>query len=93
MNKTQNKPYERTESGEKFASNAAYKMIIWWLDGNVRTFYSREFKNNRRVMTDIVALSKQKAYAYREKTKIDIAIIYDNQTGLELHRFKDGKWT
>ena len=77
---------------EKAINSALTKCIVWFYDGNVRTFYSRD-KSHKRAQPnqalDIRRLEKMLLATFKDRW--ETAIIYENQKGgRELAKFKRG---
>ena len=86
-------PYVPTQAGRQFAAEALTKLVVYFKDGNARTFHGRHTAQ-RFTPVDPRALEilRLKKYADSVQAYIQIAILYDTQTGDELGRFKNGAW-
>jgi hypothetical protein len=86
--------YTRSASVQKLVDNAHTKLIIWFLDGNVRTQYGRNNIREGRVAADprAVELKRHQRNVAKNAAAIKVAIIYDMNTGSEVSRFKKGEW-
>jgi hypothetical protein len=86
--------YTRSASVQKLVDNAHTKLIIWFLDGNVRTQYGRNTIREGRVAADprAVELKRHHRNVAKNAAAIKVAIIYDMNTGSEVSRFKKGEW-
>lgn len=60
---------------------AKYKLLIYFKDGNARTFYSRDKPNSEK------GYKRLKQYLDNVAGKYDTAIIYDLDTGFEVEKF------
>ena len=85
--------YSRTPAGAQFAAAAFTKLVVYFKDGNARTFHGRH-TTQRFTPVDPKALEivRLKKYAASVQAHIQIAILYDTRTGDELARFKNGAW-
>ncbi|WP_161889279.1 hypothetical protein [Pontibacter russatus] len=90
MNKTAT--HKRSPKGESFVQKALTKMIIYFSDGNSRTFHSRDYRMKHTAPDKNLGISRLKKYALGNKQFIDTALIYDNKSGEQLFKFRDGYW-
>ena len=76
-----------------FGSAALTKLVVYFKDGNARTFHGRH-TTQRFTPVDPKALEilRLKKYAASVQAHIQMAILYDARTGDELARFKNGAW-
>ncbi|MGI4870654.1 MAG: hypothetical protein ACRYFX_05680 [Janthinobacterium lividum] len=86
--------YARSASVQKLIDNAHTKLIVWFLDGNVRLQYGRNHLREGRVAADprAVELKRHHRSVAKNASFIRVAIIYDLATGEEVSRFKRGEW-
>ena len=77
---------------EKARETAMTKCIVWFYDGNSRTFYSRDRSHKKaksNMALDMRRLEKMLLETF--KGKWETAIIYENQdNGQELAKYKRG---
>ena len=86
-------PYSPTQAGQQLAASALTKLIVYFKDGNARTFYGRHNLQGRTVSNpQDLEIQRLLAYAGRVQAHIQMAILYDTQTGDELARFKNRAW-
>jgi len=87
-------PYVRSESVQNFIAQAHTKLVVYYLDGNARTWYGRNNLPEGRLAADPRAVEIKRHDRYVEKTKqhIKVAMLYDQGTGEEIRRFKNGSW-
>ena len=73
-------------------SHSLSKCIVWFYDGNVRTFYSWDKTHKRAKPNQALGLRRlEKMLLQRYKGKWETAIIYVNHTnGKELAKYKKG---
>jgi hypothetical protein len=82
-----------TSVGASFAATALTKLIVYFKDGNVRTFHGRHTTQKfSPVDPRALEILRLKKYAASVQAHIQLAILYDTQTGDELARFKNGAW-
>jgi len=86
--------YTRSASVQKFVDNAQTKLLVYFLDGNVRTWYGRHHIREGRVAADprAVEIKRHERWVARNATAIKVALLYDLTTGQEVSRFKKGGW-
>jgi hypothetical protein len=85
--------YTPTAAGQKLAAEALTKLIVYFKDGNSRTFNGRHNASNYTpVDPRELEIKRLKKYAESVQAKINVAILYDKQTGEELARLKNGAW-
>jgi hypothetical protein len=86
--------YTRSASVQKFVDNALTKLLVYFLDGNVRTWYGRSHIREGRVAADprAVEIKRHERWVAREAATIKVALLYDLTTGQEVARFKKGEW-
>ncbi|WP_210516418.1 hypothetical protein [Hymenobacter terricola] len=80
-------------AGQKLIAEASTKLLIYFKDGNSRTFHGRP---NASSYTPVdpreLEIKRLKRYAESVGPKINVAILYDLHTGQELARLKNGQW-
>lgn len=80
-------------AGEKLKENALTKAICYYTDGNTRTWYGR---HDTTKFTPVdpreLEINRLKKYVNSVATKVRVAILYDQVTGQEIGRFKNGAW-
>lgn len=86
-------PYARTPAGHQFVAAALTKLVVYFKDGNARTFHGRHTAQ-RFAPVDPKALEimRLKKYTASVQAHIQVAILYDTTTGEEMARFKNGSW-
>ena len=84
----------RSASVQRLIDNANTKLIVWFLDGNVRTQYGRHnFRSGRPANNPrAVEIRRHERSVAKNVPFIRVAIIYDLATGEEVSRFKRGEW-
>jgi hypothetical protein len=77
---------------ERMQREALSKCIVWFYDGNVRTFYSLDKTHKRAKPNQALGIRRlEKMLMETFKEQWETAIIYENKTnGNELARFKRG---
>ncbi|WP_201979305.1 hypothetical protein [Hymenobacter rubidus] len=80
-------------AGQKLKDEALTKLLIYFKDGNSRTFHGR---HNASTYTPAdpreLEIKRLKKYAERVQQHVSVAILYDLQTGQEVARLKNGAW-
>lgn len=86
--------YTRSASAQKLVDSAETKLLVYFLDGNVRTQYGRHnFKSNRPAKDPrAVEIRRHERSVAKNAPFIKVAMIYDLSTGAEIARFKKGEW-
>ena len=86
--------YARPASVQQFIANAHTKLLVYFLDGNVRTWYGRNNLREGRIALDprTVEIKRHDRWVAREAANIKVALLYDLTTGEEIRRFKKGQW-
>lgn len=86
--------YTRSASVQKFVDNALTKLLVYFLDGNKRTWYGRSNIREGRVAADprAVEIKRHERWVAKEAARIKVALLYDLTTGQEVARFKKGEW-
>jgi hypothetical protein len=71
---------------------ALSKCIVWFYDGNVRTFYSLDKNHRRATQNQALGIQRlEKMLLETFKGRWETAIIYENKdNGAELAKFKRG---
>jgi hypothetical protein len=83
----------RTPAGQKLADAANTKLIVYFKDGNSRTFLGRSNASNYTPADPReLEIKRLKKYAESVHAKINVAILYDLHTGQEVARMKNGQW-
>jgi hypothetical protein len=87
-------PYAPSAAGQKLAAEALTKLLVYFKDGNSRTFHGR---HNASHYTPVdpreLEIKRLKKYAESVQKDINVAILYDKQSGQELARLKNGTWS
>lgn len=86
--------YTRSASVQKMIDSAETKLLIYFLDGNVRTQYGRHnFKSERPAKNPrAVEIRRHERSIAKNAQFIKVAMIYDLTDGHEIARFKKGQW-
>jgi hypothetical protein len=86
--------YARSASVQKFVDNTHTKLLVYFLDGNMRTWYGRHHLREGRVAADprAVEIKRHARWVAKEAAAIKVALLYDLTTGQEISRFKKGEW-
>ncbi len=86
--------YVRSAAAQKLVDNAETKLLIYFLDGNVRTQYGRHnFKSQRPARNPrAVEIRRHERSIAKNAPFIKVAMIYDLRDGHEIARFKKGEW-
>ena len=81
-------------SVQQFIAQAHTKLLVYYLDGNVRTWYGRNNLREGRIAADprAVELKRHDRYVAKTAKDIKVALLYDLRTGEEIRRFKNGAW-
>lgn len=74
------------------SDNALTKCIVWFYDGNIRTFYSFDKTHKRSTPEITVGLRRfDKMLMQHFKGRWETAIIYENKyKGTEIAKYKNG---
>ncbi len=85
----------RSPSVQKFIAKAHTKLLVYYLDGNVRTWYGRNNLRGGRLAADprAVEIKRHDRYVAKTARDIKVALLYDQRTGEEIRRFKNGEWS
>lgn len=67
-------------------------MVVYFKDGNNRTFHSRDHRLKHTGPDKDLGINRLKKLAHGWKAHIQCAIIYDNVSGAELYKYKEGYW-
>ena len=83
---------KRPKDGWKLKRDSLTKLVIYYSDGNVRTFYSLDWKSRyspwrsrKKGLTGLLAL------VGKHGPMSDAALVYDNGSGQELYKFFRGE--
>ena len=87
--------YTRSASVQKFVDQAHTKLLVYYLDGGVRTWHGRHHLREGREAADprAVEIKRHDRYVAKEAHTIKVALLYDLHTGEEIRRFKNGNWS
>ena len=86
--------YAPSAAGQKLVANALTKLLVYFKDGNSRTFHGRHNASNYTPADPReLEIKRLKKYAESVQANISVAILYDLQTGQEVARLKNGAWT
>ncbi|RZK34686.1 MAG: hypothetical protein EOO57_10640 [Hymenobacter sp.] len=85
----------RSTSVQAFIANAHTKLLVYYRDGGVRTWYGRNNLREGRIAADprAVEIKRHDRYVAKTAADIKIALLYDKHTGEEIRRFKNGAWS
>ena len=85
----------RSASVQKFIAQAHTKLLVYYLDGGVRTWYGRHHLPEGRLAADprAVEIKRHDRYVAKTAPHIKVALLYDQRTGEEIRRFKNGAWS
>lgn len=85
----------RSASVQKFIAQAHTKLLVYYLDGGVRTWYGRNNLPEGRLAADprAVEIKRHDRYVTKTAAHIKVALLYDQHTGEEIRRFKNGEWS
>ena len=88
-------PATRSASVQQFIAKAHTKLLVYYLDGGVRTWYGRHHLPEGRYAADprAVEIKRHDRYVAKTHEHIKVALLYDQQTGEEIRRFKNGAWS
>lgn len=67
-------------------------MVVYFKDGNNRTFHSRDQRLRQSAPDKNLGINRLKKLAHNWKPYIQTAIIYDNMSGTELCKYREGYW-
>lgn len=76
-------PYDKTRS--------LSKAIIYFKDGNVRTFFSNDRNAKTGSVRGQLGINRLTKMIQKWGDKIETAIIYNNKDGKEIAKFRNGK--
>jgi len=85
----------RSVSVQQFIAKAHTKLLVYYLDGGVRTWYGRNNLPEGRLAADprAVEIKRHDRYVAKTAKDIKVALLYDQRTGEEIRRFKNGAWS
>ncbi len=73
----------------KLKRDSLTKLLLYFSDGNVRTFYSLDWQHSLSVVKNReLGLVRLRRLYERHKSQTRKAIFYDNQTGEELEKIE-----
>lgn len=86
--------YSPSAAGQAFKEQALVKVLVYYTDGNKRTWHGRHEASNY-VPADPreLAIIRLRKYVASVAAKVRVAILYDMVTGCEISRFKEGSWS
>ena len=84
----------RSASVQQFIAQAHTKLLVYYWDGGIRTWYGRHHLREGYLAADprAVEIKRHDRYVAKEAKHIKVALLYDQQTGEEIRRFKNGAW-
>lgn len=86
--------YTPSEAGQKLKEAASIKLLVYFKDGNARTWYGRPTASNYTpVDPRELEIKRLKKYAESVQAKVNVAMLYDLHTGQEIARMKNGAWS
>ncbi len=75
----------------RLKTDSLYKLIIWFKDKNVRTFYSYDWRHRYcKTLDSGMGVSRFKKLIANYGSKADMAHIYENKTGKLIARYFEG---
>ena len=78
----------------KLVRDSFSKLVIWFKDGNTRTFYSIDWKHQYSQQRDYrIGLARLRNKIIEWGNKAGVAIIYDTASGKRIVAFFEGKET
>ncbi|MDX5347293.1 MAG: hypothetical protein LPJ89_04265 [Hymenobacteraceae bacterium] len=84
--------YQRTKAGQKLAEQALTKAVVYFKDGNSRTFHSRDKHTSQAIVNKQLGINRLRNYINKNAAAIGTAIIYDKESDMEIYKFKEGRW-
>lgn len=82
---------ERPTYGWKLNKHSFSKLIVWFKDGNIRTFYSIDWKNKKSLYRDQeVGLDRLRNLVRRYGARAKSCEIYDLDSGRIIAKFLEG---
>jgi len=66
------------------------KAVVWFRDGNMRTFYSADRKYSKGAPDMLLGYNRLVQLIVKYGDKAETAIIYNNMTGTALAKYKAG---
>lgn len=82
----------RSKSLWKIPNDSYSKLVVWFKDGNVRTFYSYDWKHPRaKSKNKTLGISRLKALVRSYGKNAAVAHLYDISTGNLIQRFYEGE--
>ena len=82
-----------TAAGQALKDQALTKLLVYYRDGNSRTYYGRhEGRGYQAADPRELAIRRQQKYVASVHALVRVAIIYDQTNGQEIARFKNGAW-
>lgn len=82
---------EKPKGGWKLIRDSFSKLIVWFKDGNVRTFYSIDWKHKHAKYRDRnIGLARLRKKVSEWGNKADTAELYDTSTGERIAKFYEG---
>lgn len=79
------------KKGWKLQKDSATKMVIWFKDGNVRLFYSIDWRHKLSKTKDKqLGLNRFRRKIKEYGTKAGVIEIYEKETGQRLYKFIEG---
>ena len=81
----------KPKNGWKLVRDSFTKLIVWFKDGNIRTFYSMDWKHKHSKFRDrTIGITRLKKLVCRWGNKASTAELYDTTTGQQIARFFEG---
>ena len=82
---------ERPKNGWKLNKHSFSKMIVWFKDGNIRTFYSLDWKSKYSNFRDPrIGLGRFKNLIAKYGVKAGTIEIYDQESGEIIAKYYEG---
>lgn len=82
---------DKPKGGWKLIRDSFSKLIVWFKDGNVRTFYSIDWKHKQSKFRDRnIGYARLRKKVAEWGNKADTAELYDTSTGKRIAKFYEG---
>ena len=83
---------EKPKGGWALKRDSASKLTVWFEDGNIRTFYSMDWRSKHARHKDTqLGLNRLKALVAKFGNKVKTAIIYEIAKGRPLYKYQSGE--
>lgn len=82
---------KRPNDGWKIKRDSLYKLVVWFVDGNIRTFYSIDWLNQyARARDEKVGLNRLMKLVHKWDENVKVGELYDRRTGDRVAKFYKG---